>query len=296
MRISSGSPNAASSSGVQALIGGPHGGRRVVRVGHLLAPLGLGAVVGRLVDRDVGHEPVRRGAVPVPLPGRRQDRVPGPDLQDLAATRLDPADAVGHVQRLAHGVDVPRVAGAGREADDGGADPGRRLAADDLVEPGVAGEHVGRCLGGRPIGQDLHRVPPWVSAPGSGRRRHRALAGAGRAAAATRAGTGRGIGSLRDTTRTGRARKAGGKPGCGCSWRGVAPEGGVLDDLDRALPADEGQGRDWGSDGRDASERRGVGGHGRMEPAGPDPRKAPLLGVLAVPPIRRRRGVRLLVQ
>jgi hypothetical protein len=53
-------------------------------------------------------------------------------------------------------VDVPRVAGPGREPDHAHPDPRRWIAADDLVEPGIAGEGVRGRLRGRLFGQDLH--------------------------------------------------------------------------------------------------------------------------------------------
>ena len=92
----------------------------------------------------------------MPLAGRRVDRVARPDLEDLAAAGLRPPDPVEDVERLADGVDVPRVAGPGREADDARADARRRIAADDQVHPGVARERLGGRLRGRRLGQDLH--------------------------------------------------------------------------------------------------------------------------------------------
>ena len=86
----------------------------------------------------------RSGAAPCQChsPGRRVDRVAGPDLEDRAAAGLDPPDALGDVDHLAHGVRVPGVAGARREPDDVHADPRRLLAAGDDVDPRVAGERL----------------------------------------------------------------------------------------------------------------------------------------------------------
>src|SRR6185295_17823139 len=103
---------------------GTGGRREVVGVVDLLAPLGLGPIGRRLVDREMSHESVRRGTVPVPLPGRRVDRVAGPDLDDVAAARLHPPEAFGHEKRLADRVDVPRVPCAWRELDEARADAG----------------------------------------------------------------------------------------------------------------------------------------------------------------------------
>src|SRR5438132_12685945 len=91
---------------------------RVLGVRHLLAPVALRALRRSLPDREMGHEVVGRGAVPVPLAGRSVDRVARADLQDLAAAGLNASQAFGDVYRLADGVGVPRIARAWSEADD----------------------------------------------------------------------------------------------------------------------------------------------------------------------------------
>ena len=96
------------------------------------------------------------GAMPVPLAGRRPDRVAGTDLENLAAASLDAADALGHVQRLADGMRVPPVAGTGREPDDVDADARGLLARRDHVVPGITGESFGRRLHGRLLRLDVH--------------------------------------------------------------------------------------------------------------------------------------------
>ena len=77
------------------------------------------------------HEVARRGSVPMPLARRRVDGVAGPNLDDVPAARLREADALHDVQRLAHGMGVPRVSGARGEVHEARPEPGRRLAAGD---------------------------------------------------------------------------------------------------------------------------------------------------------------------
>src|SRR5664280_373884 len=134
--------------------------RQVFRLAHQLAPLTLWALRGRLPDGEVRHEPIGRGAVPVPLAGRRVDRVAGPDLDDLAAPGLNPADPLRDVDGLADGVGVPRIARAGCEADDVDADARWLLATGDDVVPRVPGEGFGRRLDGGLGWLDLHRRSP----------------------------------------------------------------------------------------------------------------------------------------
>src|SRR5215204_1904322 len=68
----------------------------VLVVGDVLAPVGLGPVVaGGFGDREVGHEAVGSGAVPVPLAGRRRNDVTGADLLDGAPAGLHEALAFG---------------------------------------------------------------------------------------------------------------------------------------------------------------------------------------------------------
>jgi hypothetical protein len=70
------------------------GRRHVVLVAHLLAPLRFGSFGRSLVDREVGHEMVWAGPVPVPLPGRRLDGVARADLNERAAAAVHPPDSV----------------------------------------------------------------------------------------------------------------------------------------------------------------------------------------------------------
>src|SRR2546421_4473456 len=63
----------------------------ILGVGDVRSPLRLRTLAGRFPHREVRHEMVRRGSVPVPLPRRRPDRVPLPDLDDLTTTGLHQA-------------------------------------------------------------------------------------------------------------------------------------------------------------------------------------------------------------
>src|SRR5271165_665129 len=92
-------------------------GGGVFVVGDLLSPRCAVAIVVDVEHRDVRHEPVGCGAVPVVLAGLEEDPVAGADGLDRAAAALAAADALGDEDRLAVGMGVPRGAGAGGEVD-----------------------------------------------------------------------------------------------------------------------------------------------------------------------------------
>src|SRR4051812_3008733 len=94
----------------------------------------------------------------MPLTGWRDSGVARSQFNDVAATRLDASDSVRQVNRLTDRVRVPRVARARREPDERSADAGGLLALDDLVDPGIAGEGLGRGLARRPVAEKLHLV------------------------------------------------------------------------------------------------------------------------------------------
>src|SRR5262249_39362346 len=127
-----------------------------------LTPDGFVAFRGRLPDGEMGHEVVWRGAVPMPLAGRRLDRVARPDLQPLPAASLDEPDAVEDVKRLPACVGMPAIPRSGREPHDADAHLRRRLAAHDDVIPDVAGEVLRRGLGRRLLGNSVHLVSPFT--------------------------------------------------------------------------------------------------------------------------------------
>src|SRR5947208_14458845 len=83
----------------------------ILGVGDMCSPIGLGAFLGRFPHREVRHEMVRCGSVPVPLPRGRVDRVSRPDLDDLTIPSLNPAASLGAVQALADRARVPSSAG-----------------------------------------------------------------------------------------------------------------------------------------------------------------------------------------
>ena len=82
--------------------------------------VGAVAVLVDFEHREVGHEPVRRGAVPVVLAGLEEHAVARPDDLDGAAAALAATDPVEHVDRLSDGMGVPGGAGAGCEVHAGG--------------------------------------------------------------------------------------------------------------------------------------------------------------------------------
>ena len=66
----------------------------------------LALLIG-LLHRDMRHETVGCGAVPMFLVGLDEDDVAGPGLRRLAAAVADEPDPVGDVERLALGGRVP---------------------------------------------------------------------------------------------------------------------------------------------------------------------------------------------
>src|SRR3954451_24134153 len=96
-------------------------------VADVLAPRDRAAGLVVLLHGEVGHEAVRRRAVPVVLARLEEDAVAGPDLLDRTVFALAEADALGDEDRLAVRVGVPGGARAGREMDAGGRERGGRL-------------------------------------------------------------------------------------------------------------------------------------------------------------------------
>ena len=101
-----------------------------------------------LVDGDVDHEAVGSGAVPVLLVRLKEDAVTGSDDLDRSASALAQPDAFGDEDGLAEWVAVPVGSGTGHEVDQVRGDPGRGGGCGDGVDVDVAGEPVGRALGG----------------------------------------------------------------------------------------------------------------------------------------------------
>src|SRR5262245_40413955 len=84
--------------------------RAVLLVGDVVEPGDAVALVVDLDQRQVGHEPRRRGAVPVLLARLEEHAVARPDDLDRAAAPPAEADALEHEDRLAVRVRVPRGA------------------------------------------------------------------------------------------------------------------------------------------------------------------------------------------
>src|SRR3954465_10376738 len=78
----------------------------VLVVGHVLAPGHRAPGLVELLHRDVGHEAVRCGAVPVVLARLEEDAVAGAERLDGAALEPAEADALGDEDRLAVRVGV----------------------------------------------------------------------------------------------------------------------------------------------------------------------------------------------
>jgi hypothetical protein len=115
------------------------------------------AVVVDLEDREMGHEPVRRRAVPVLFARLEEDPVARANDLDLPAASLCEADALGDIDRLTVRVRVPRRACPGCEVDAVSAHARRARRHRYLVEVDGAGEPVGRGrVGVDAVPGDLH--------------------------------------------------------------------------------------------------------------------------------------------
>ncbi len=77
----------------------------------MLAPFDGVTRLVNLLHRDVGHEPVGGGTVPVILPRLEVHAVTRPYDLDRPAAALAAAKALGNVNGLSEGVGVPRGAG-----------------------------------------------------------------------------------------------------------------------------------------------------------------------------------------
>src|SRR5439155_8316021 len=133
----------------------------VVLVGDVLAPGGAVAFVVDLEHREVGHEAVGGGAVPVVFAGLEEDAVAGADDLDRGATALSAADAFEDVDGLPVGVGVPCGACARREVDAARAQLRPVRWRRNRVDVDRAGEPVarpGRGLDG--VFRGLHGCPP----------------------------------------------------------------------------------------------------------------------------------------
>ena len=88
----------------------PVDGRRgaVLLVADVLTPGDGAALVVGFLHREVGHEAVGGGAVPVVLAGLEEHAVAGTDDLDRLPAALAEPDALGDVDGLAERVGVPR--------------------------------------------------------------------------------------------------------------------------------------------------------------------------------------------
>src|SRR5207237_6039635 len=97
--------------------------RAVFLVGDVVAPGCRAAVVADFDDRDVGHEPVRRCAVPVLLAWVEEDAVAGLDHLDRSAATLAETDSFGDPDGLPVRVLLPLGSRSVHEVDDALTDP-----------------------------------------------------------------------------------------------------------------------------------------------------------------------------
>src|SRR3954454_2097114 len=146
---------------------GPAAGVLLVR--DVLAPADRAAGLVVLLHRDVRHEAVGRGAVPVVLARLEEDPVAGPDDLDWASLALAEADALGDEDRLSVGMCVPRGPRTGREVHERRGEGRAPSWRGDGVDVDVAGEPVGRAfLGLDAAARDLHGFSYSVEACGVG--------------------------------------------------------------------------------------------------------------------------------
>src|SRR5579863_9310425 len=118
-----------------------------------------------LLHRDVRHEAVLGGAVPVVLSRLEEDPVTGPDDLDRTALTLAQSDALGHEDRLAVRVGVPSGPGSRGEMHQCRREARAAAGRGDGIHVDVAGEPVGRALVGRDArAGELHG--PYLSVAG----------------------------------------------------------------------------------------------------------------------------------
>src|SRR4051794_23031712 len=125
----------------------------------MLAPADRAAALVGLLHRDVGHEAIRGGAVPVILAGLEVDAVAGADDLDRSLAALAEPHALGDPDRLAERVRVPGGARARGEVDAGSLQPRRRRRGGYLVDVHRPGEPLGGAgRGVERVASDLHGV------------------------------------------------------------------------------------------------------------------------------------------
>jgi hypothetical protein len=94
-----------------------HGLLGVLFIAHVLAPAGAIAFVVDVEHREVGHEAVGSGTMPVLLTRLEEHAVTWSHDLDRLATTLTQADSLGNVDGLAVWMRVPRRPRARRKVD-----------------------------------------------------------------------------------------------------------------------------------------------------------------------------------
>src|SRR5919202_660454 len=131
----------------------------VLLVADVLAPRHGVAFVVYLHHREVGHEAVWGGAVPVILAGLEEHAVARADHLDRSAAPLREADALGDVDGLAVRVGVPRGSRARGEVDAARLQARGTRRRRDRVDIDRAGEPLARPRRGLDVVPgDLHGV------------------------------------------------------------------------------------------------------------------------------------------
>src|SRR4051812_36905896 len=109
------------------------------------------------LHRQVGHQTIRGGAVPMVFTGLEIDTVARANDLDRTAPAPTTADAFGDIDRLAIGVGVPGGAGTGGEVHQGAREPGMISCRSDCVDIDVACEPVRRAFAcSERTSRDLH--------------------------------------------------------------------------------------------------------------------------------------------
>src|SRR2546427_1832425 len=105
--------------------------------------------VESLLDRDVRHRAVRRGAMPMLLSRRTRDHISGVDFFDGTSPALHEAAASGHNERLTQRMRMPGGAGAGLERDARTLHAPRSACLEQRFDAHLAGEPFLRSLARR---------------------------------------------------------------------------------------------------------------------------------------------------
>ena len=122
--------------------------RAVLFVADLLHPVD-DLALEFLLDGDVRHRAVRRGAVPMLLSGRTRDHISGMNLFDRTSLALHEASTLRHNERLTQGMVVPSRAGARLEGDPRTLRAARSTGLEQRLDADLTGEPLPRSFARR---------------------------------------------------------------------------------------------------------------------------------------------------